>query len=382
MEVAAAPRMYPVRLEVDFSAEQSRWKALLRLPLSIPLLVVLAGVQCSAALATLTMWAAIIATGRPPRWLFDFIVAAHRWSLRATAYVLLLTDEYAPFGGSAAIQYDVEYPEAVSRWRVALWKVFTSFAHLILLEFLWFGGIIVVIMGWFAIIITGRFPPELHSFVTGALRWATRVLAYLASLTDAFPPFGLSHDAGRGGRAALVISCIVGVPASLVVGVTLAASFIPWSSETVDVSYARLVAGDARPGENLVEVSARNADWIDRAPRGTVELTGARDPATGLGTLFVLTTGNRFVQFDLVVASRTYGTLQIETGDFSLKDRRGERHRPVLVLIDGVVPPRKLRSGDSVEVAAVFQLPRRVEPAELRFSMDEPVDRNVVYRFK
>lgn len=47
------------------------------------------------------------------------------------------------------------------------------------------------IIAWFAILFTGRYPRALYEFGTGALRWTTRVEAYLLLLTDDYPPFSL-----------------------------------------------------------------------------------------------------------------------------------------------------------------------------------------------
>ena len=39
--------------------------------------------------------------------------------------------------------------------------------------------------------VSGRYPSALYRFGTGALRWTTRVEAYLLLLTDEYPPFTL-----------------------------------------------------------------------------------------------------------------------------------------------------------------------------------------------
>ncbi len=47
---------------------------------------------------TILAWFAILATGKYPRGLFDYVVGVGRWGLRVEAYaVLLVTDEYPPF---------------------------------------------------------------------------------------------------------------------------------------------------------------------------------------------------------------------------------------------------------------------------------------------
>jgi uncharacterized membrane protein len=63
--------------------------------------------------------------------------------------------------------------------------------HIIVLAFLFIGAFFAVVIAWFAILFTGRYPRALYDFATGALRWTTRVEAYLLLLTDEYPPFSL-----------------------------------------------------------------------------------------------------------------------------------------------------------------------------------------------
>ena len=50
-----------------------------------------------------------------------------------------------------------------------------------------------MIIAWFAILFTGRFPRGMFEFVEGVLRWTTRVMAYAFVLvTDRYPPFRLA----------------------------------------------------------------------------------------------------------------------------------------------------------------------------------------------
>jgi hypothetical protein len=50
-----------------------------------------------------------------------------------------------------------------------------------------------VIVAWFAIIFTGRYPENLFRYVVGVIRWSNRVTAYAFLLvTDEYPPFQLS----------------------------------------------------------------------------------------------------------------------------------------------------------------------------------------------
>ena len=59
--------------------------------------------------------------------------------------------------------------------------------------FLYVAVIVCVIVAWFAILFTGRYPRSLFDFVEGVLRWTNRVGGYAFLLiTDKYPPFRLS----------------------------------------------------------------------------------------------------------------------------------------------------------------------------------------------
>jgi hypothetical protein len=60
------------------------------------------------------------------------------------------------------------------------------------LVFLGIAALVVVIIAWFAILFTGRFPKDLFTFVVDVYRWALRVMAYaMIMITDKYPPFRL-----------------------------------------------------------------------------------------------------------------------------------------------------------------------------------------------
>jgi Domain of unknown function (DUF4389) len=53
---------------------------------------------------------------------------------------------------------------------------------------------IAILIAWFAIVFTGRYPQGLYDFVAGYTRFLTRVTAYTSLLCDPYPPFGGSED--------------------------------------------------------------------------------------------------------------------------------------------------------------------------------------------
>ncbi len=206
--MAEAPTTsYPVRFDVEYPERLNRLSTAFRIFLFIPVAIFLAlvggfetnlnfstaarGAGLSGGGVVLAIWAAVIVRQYVPYWLFDFQVALMRFQIRAWGYLTLLTDRFPAFEGEYPINFDVSYPEHLSRWKVAIWKIITSIPHFIILFFLSLAVFVVVVIAWFAILFTGRFPRGLHQFVAGVYRWSLRVQVYVFSLTDEYPPFSL-----------------------------------------------------------------------------------------------------------------------------------------------------------------------------------------------
>src|ERR1700736_755462 len=81
-------------------------------------------------------------------------------------------------------------PAPQSRLTV-LFRIFMVIPQLVVLWLLGIAAMVVVIIGWFGALFTGRLPVFAADFLTGYLRWLTRVYAYLFLLTDVYPPFSL-----------------------------------------------------------------------------------------------------------------------------------------------------------------------------------------------
>lgn len=90
-----------VHLEIDYpdvGRDLNQWLPLLKWLLAIPHYIILFFLFIVAIFAVIVAWFAILATGRYPQGLFDFVVGVGRWSLRVNAYAfLLVTDLYPPF---------------------------------------------------------------------------------------------------------------------------------------------------------------------------------------------------------------------------------------------------------------------------------------------
>src|SRR5215469_721913 len=81
-------------------------------------------------------------------------------------------------------------PAPQSRLTV-LFRLLMVIPHLIVLWALGIAAYIVVIIGWFGALFTGRLPAFAADYLTGFVRWQTRVFGYAILLTDTYPPFTL-----------------------------------------------------------------------------------------------------------------------------------------------------------------------------------------------
>ncbi len=214
----AAP--YAARLEIEYPESLDRVTTFFRVLWAIPALVVLSLISAGATstVTTVTDTGEIIAqasnsTGgitaglflataltlvvrrRYPRWWFDFALELSRFTTRVGSYLLLLTDRYPATEDEQAVRLDIDYPDAerdLDRW-LPLVKWLLAVPHYLALIALWLGALISVVLAWFSILFTGRYPRGLFDYVVGVARWTVRVDAYAFLLvTDRYPPFSLS----------------------------------------------------------------------------------------------------------------------------------------------------------------------------------------------
>jgi len=129
-----------------------------------------------------------------PRWWFDWNLALNRFIFRGSAYLALLRDEYPSTDEEQAVHLEVAYPDAkvgLNRW-LPLVKWFLAIPHIIVLCFVDIAAYVCVIIAWFAVLFTGKYPRALFDFVVGVMRWQARVAWYAVLFaTDKYPPFSI-----------------------------------------------------------------------------------------------------------------------------------------------------------------------------------------------
>lgn len=329
----------------------SRWLWLVKWLLLIPHYIVLAFLGLAFVLVTVVAFVAILVTGRYPPTLFAFNLGVLRWSWRVGYYGYsgLATDRYPPFSLGEEPDYpatlDIAYPAHLSRGLALVKWWLLAIPHYIVLGILTGGTSytvtsaatgdrttwtmvgasllgLLVLFAAVGLLFTGRYPRGLYDFAIGIDRWVMRVVAYVALMTDDYPPFRLDQggaepsephgpspwSGGTGARAAMpgtptagtaagphsggsragaVVALVVGVIVG-VTGVGLAAvgggglwlqsrrdaaGFVSTSAQTVSSPTAAITI----EGVNL-QLGDGAAAWVGSDRFGTVRIR-----ATGAG---------------------------------------------------------------------------------------------------
>ena len=203
---------YPVKLSIDYPDRNfDRLTTFFRIFTVIPIAIVIGllssaeyggegaswGVSryTAAGLVFLPLVLMLLFRQKYPKWWFDWNVALIKFSARVAAYIDLLTDEYPSTEEEQSVHIEIPYPDAKNELNpgLPLVKWLLAIPHYIILWFLWIAAIVCVVIAWFAILFTGRYPRGLFDFVVDVSRWSLRVDAYVCLLTtDRYPPFALS----------------------------------------------------------------------------------------------------------------------------------------------------------------------------------------------
>jgi hypothetical protein len=201
---------YPLEYDVDYPARKlNRLTSAFRILMAIPIVIVLTAIagftEATTGGGTATVVASgsavlflppllmIVFRGKYPRWWYDFNVELLRFQNRVGVYVALMDDRYPSTDERQSVRLDVAYPDAKGLRRgLPLVKWLLAAPHYVVLAVLYIGAVIAVVIAWFAILVTGRFPRPIFDYLVGVGRWTNRVTAYAFMLmTDQYPPFRL-----------------------------------------------------------------------------------------------------------------------------------------------------------------------------------------------
>jgi len=130
--------------------------------------------------------------------------------------------------GEVSTPVEVRFGTSGSQSRVTIFfRFILALPQLIVVGVIGYAAYVVIFLGWFAALVTGRLPAGFAKFLTGYIRWYTRVLSYVYLMHDQYPPFTLDLDAsypvdvavttGRLNRLSVLFRIILVIPAVIVV---------------------------------------------------------------------------------------------------------------------------------------------------------------------
>jgi hypothetical protein len=189
---------YPASFALDPPDRIANWRPIVHVILAIPHYVVLYLLQLVGRVCSVLSWLAILFTGKQPTGLADVQCMYQRYQMRVWAYVAFMVEEYPPFsftlaaadpGDVSRVRTDFDVAIEDRNRLTAFFRLILVIPQLLALLVLWIAGFVCVLISFFAVLFTGRWPAGLHKFVYGLMRWNIRVNAYLNLLTDEYPPF-------------------------------------------------------------------------------------------------------------------------------------------------------------------------------------------------
>ncbi|MGH9121149.1 MAG: DUF4389 domain-containing protein [Acidimicrobiales bacterium] len=177
----------------------ARWRVIGNFILAIPHLILLYVLNIVGEVLAIAAWFSIVFTGKLPEGIGPFMAGIHRYQYRVTTYLFFVREQYPAFtvpsgyadpGGDPA-RLDIVPPTTYNRLAV-------------LLRFIWiipqaiFAIVVVIVMyvawivGFFAVLFTGKWPEGVRKMLMGCEFWAVRVNAWYFLLADPYPPFTIS----------------------------------------------------------------------------------------------------------------------------------------------------------------------------------------------
>jgi hypothetical protein len=187
---------YPVSLDFDRDLDVQNWRPLVNWLLVIPHWFVLYALAVASGVLWIVSFFTVLFTTRNPFVGFQSMVLRYQW--RVMSYAMFMRNEYPPFEfdtradgtGTDPASVRVQEPGEMNRWLVFV-KWLLAIPHFLVLAVLGIAAYFVVLVGFFAVLFTGKWPEGLRTFVIGVMRWSMRVNGYVLFLTDRYPPFSL-----------------------------------------------------------------------------------------------------------------------------------------------------------------------------------------------
>jgi len=189
---------FPLTLELNAPLEVANWRPLVHWLLGIPHLMVAYSLSSLFSVFTIIAFFSILFTRKIPKGIFSAMVMIIRHNWRIASYVTFAREDYPPFHytlqtadtGDDQAALSITEPEEFNQW-LPLVKWFLAIPHYVVLSILGIGLFFSLIVSFFTILFTGKYPEALRDYFINVYSYSVRVNMYTGLLTDEYPPFSL-----------------------------------------------------------------------------------------------------------------------------------------------------------------------------------------------
>jgi hypothetical protein len=178
--------------DVEYPEQRNRVTVAFRIILAIPHLIISQVWGRLAQVLAFIQWFIILFTGKRNEAMWNLQRSWLNYECRVLGYVDLLFDEYPAFAseaGPAPVRNAISFEEDANRLTSAL-RLIWMIPALIIAAVVSVGAVVVLLISWFSIVITGKQSRGMWDFILKVLRFTLQVESYGLLMTDTYPKFG------------------------------------------------------------------------------------------------------------------------------------------------------------------------------------------------
>lgn len=186
-------------LVVDSPLQVARWRPLVNWVLYIPHAIIASALQTLSQMVFVVYWVMFVFTGRLHGGLYSMMVLYERYNARATGFLVGYSESYPPFDfGTSSIDNNA-YPPLrlnlppvpVAVARSAALNVLKAIPLYLVMVVYMVGALAVAVVGWFAVLFTGKWPAGMRAFLVRVSNFYWRVWTYVTMVDNTYPDFAL-----------------------------------------------------------------------------------------------------------------------------------------------------------------------------------------------
>ncbi len=177
----------------------ANWRPLVHWLMYIPHGIVVYALRMLRQVAFVVNWLHLLFTGRLNPGLWAAQAGCMRYEARSDAFLLGFSEQYAPFDFNFSPADNGAYPPLALNLpdvpertpRRALLNFLLAIPHYIVVMLIAIGAFVVVVLAWFAVLFTGRWPKGMRNFLVDFANYWYRIEIYVNMVSTGYPRFGL-----------------------------------------------------------------------------------------------------------------------------------------------------------------------------------------------